>query len=316
MKLIFDEIKIGKIDSINLKLPRISCVAKKSGPKIVLLAGQHGNEISPLFLLRRWLINLCRQRLNRGSLVILPVVNPLGLAWRRRLEPLSGKDINRQYPGSQADFAGKIAAAVTGESSDASLVIDLHNFTTRQSCFMGILIKADQAVETKVRQALKLIQPDLVWQIDVSQKQDREQQGALDVFLNQQGIPAGSLELPGQWYLKKSELTRVERGLQTLLSFYGLLSPSLGFGNKDNSVIPVYSAYSLLASVGGLFWPLKKILDQVTPDDEIGTLTELPGFIDKSVSAPAGTVLTLSYPSLVKVGGKLATIGQRVGEIF
>lgn len=316
MKLIFDEIKIGDINSVNLKLPRISCVAKKPGPKIVLLAAQHGNEVSPLFLLRRWLINLCQQQLNCGSLVILPVVNPRGLAWRKRVEPLSGKDINRQYPGSQADFAGKIAAAVVGESSDASLVIDLHNFTTRQSCFMGVLIKADQAVETKVRQALKLIQPDLVWQIDVSQKQDREQQGALDVFLNQQGIPAGSLELPGQWYLQDSELIRIEKGLQKLLSFYGLLSQSSDREDKNNLVVPVYSAFPLLASNDGLFWPLKKVLDQVKPDDELGILTELPGFIDRSVSGLTGTVLTLGYPSLVKAGSKLATIGRRIGSLF
>lgn len=69
------------------------------GPVVLLMAGVHGDEINSMEIVRRTLAQHWFEGLQRGSVVVIPLVNVQGFNNFSRDVP-DGKDVNRSYPGS------------------------------------------------------------------------------------------------------------------------------------------------------------------------------------------------------------------------
>lgn len=115
-KNILNTIKIsaGKIPSDN----RINVFAHVidsgvPGPRVLLLAGIHGNEINSIEILRRTIEDNFYLKLIRGSLIIIPLLNVYGFINFSR-DVLDGKDVNRSFPGHlNGSLASRIARIIT-----------------------------------------------------------------------------------------------------------------------------------------------------------------------------------------------------------
>lgn len=293
---------IGSLGGLDIFLPVLEFGGKK--PKLCLVATQHGGETSGLLV-----INKLIDRLKNGNVPcrIIPIANPLGLAFRTREEPLDRENLNRSYPGNaEKNFTQKLAASVLGLVKDAECVLDLHTFTNRQTGILGVCRK-DSRMTDKNDFFLRELAPDAIWEIDKDKTEDRQFAGDLDSVLGRAGIPAVGLELPRQQNITDQQINRVLEGIERLLKSLD----SGGFQQKKNSgSIPVYRVKSLYAPISGIFTPTAKVFDKIPTGGELGRMRGFADFQNQSVKTnAAGTIITLHYPDAVKIGEKLASIG-------
>ncbi len=85
----------------------------KPGPVVGLLAGVHGDEINSVEILRRVISGGMLEKLERGSVLVIPVLNVYGFNNYSRDVP-DGKDVNRSFPGSaKGSLASRVARLFT-----------------------------------------------------------------------------------------------------------------------------------------------------------------------------------------------------------
>jgi uncharacterized protein len=99
---------------------------RREGPRLLVCAAIHGDEINGVEIIRRLLKQAALKRL-AGTLIAVPIVNVFGFIDRVRYLP-DRRDLNRSFPGTeQGSLAGRIAWLFKTEVLDrATHVIDLH----------------------------------------------------------------------------------------------------------------------------------------------------------------------------------------------
>ena len=100
----------------------------REGPVAMILGGVHGNEPAGAVAAAR----VCSFSPLRGKIVVVPRINPLGLAKNARYLPEIG-DMNRVYPpGGENTPAEKLGSEIIGlmERYKISMLIDLHEART------------------------------------------------------------------------------------------------------------------------------------------------------------------------------------------
>lgn len=307
MTLKKENLKIGLLGNLDLNLPVIK-LGQESGPKVVLIANQHGGEIAPIFILKELVKSLTGKKLF-GQVFIVPTANPLGLILGTRNEPVEGLDLNRQAPGNpEGNLASRIAAKLFNLCQGADLVIDLHAFS-RQTPFCGVLIKSGNEAEAKSCQALQAIAPELVWLITPKKGEDQRFVGALDETLVQKGIPAIGLEMGPIVTISQAETKQIVSGLEKVLKLLGILQ--LKEVKITKKPLTLYQAKYLYSQTSGLFEPKVKPKNKVTAGQLIGIIYSLQDFSLREVLCPiSGIVLTIRYQGFVRLGSKLGSIGK------
>ena len=103
----------------------------KKGPKILIIGGTHGNEPSGNVALESLKNKIQSSKVNiqKGSLTIIPSVNPCGLKAGIRWNPgnILHPDINRTYPGESGE-SGKcyISQKIKEIVDNSDFILDLH----------------------------------------------------------------------------------------------------------------------------------------------------------------------------------------------
>ncbi|HMR43605.1 MAG TPA: succinylglutamate desuccinylase/aspartoacylase family protein [Saprospiraceae bacterium] len=104
------KINVGRLPSGNqINLNTFVYRGKKSGPTLLVLAGVHGDEINGVEIVRRAIAGGIFERLTRGNVIAIPVLNIFGFINFSRDVP-DGKDVNRSFPGeSSGSLASRVA---------------------------------------------------------------------------------------------------------------------------------------------------------------------------------------------------------------
>jgi predicted deacylase len=96
-----------------------------AGPRLLVLAGVHGDEYEPMEAVRRLATRLASLPF-RGSVALVPVANPTAFAAATRIGS-DGLDMARSFPGDPLGSPTQRAAhAVTCELELADCLVDLH----------------------------------------------------------------------------------------------------------------------------------------------------------------------------------------------
>jgi predicted deacylase len=116
---------------------------RRPGPVLYVHSTQHGNEISGIEVVRRVAQTLDPGRL-RGTLVAVPIANPLAFAWRRHhylqeaeeaYQAHPEKDLGQAWPGDpRGTMPERLAHALwDGAVRQATHVLDLHTWNRWQA---------------------------------------------------------------------------------------------------------------------------------------------------------------------------------------
>ena len=99
---------------------------RRAGPRLLVTAAIHGDEINGVEVIRRLLLHSALRQL-RGTLIAVPVVNVYGYIRQSRYLP-DRRDLNRSFPGSDSgSLAARLAATLIQEVvADSTHGIDLH----------------------------------------------------------------------------------------------------------------------------------------------------------------------------------------------
>jgi predicted deacylase len=91
----------------------------RPGPTLALVGGLHGDEHASVDLLRRIVRSVDPTKLS-GTLVVIPMANPLAFESGTRNTPQDALDLNRQFPGSKSGWVSEQIAA-------ADCIVDYHS---------------------------------------------------------------------------------------------------------------------------------------------------------------------------------------------
>lgn len=110
-----------------LRLPLHEIRGKQDGPTVGLLATLHGNEVPPIEILRRVVATLDPAALS-GTVLVLPMANPLAFESLSRATPFDHENLNRIFPGSPSGSLSYRIAHVISEKflKRLSYLVDFH----------------------------------------------------------------------------------------------------------------------------------------------------------------------------------------------
>lgn len=303
-KIQVKKLLIGKLGVIDLNLPYL--IIGKGKPRGLILGLQHGKEISSLEIISKFIEN----KIN-GQAIIVPTVNPFGLLFGTRNEPLDGKDLNRNYPGKEnGDLGQRICSKIFSLAKSCDFVIDLHSFGNRLTKIVcGFTETDDKKIKEKILKMIKVINPDFVWRINLKDKNDRRFYGALDEVIMKSGIPAIFIEMPNLQFISEIQTTKVVDGL---INIFKKFNQKIQI--KKN--FPIFSARYIFANQSGLFIPKVLPKDKIKKNETLGEIYLLPDFKKiKIKSLFSGTILSILSKNFVRLGTKLASIGNKIGKI-
>jgi predicted deacylase len=151
------------VKEIEVDLP-LRIVSGASEPRLLVIAGVHGDEYEPMVAVRR-LWREFSERPIRGQVTLIPVVNrPAFLRGQRTAE--DGLDLARTMPGrADGSVTEQIAAALASLIRQADFLIDLHT-GGRQFRILplsGYMLHPDQAVLERQREMARAFNLPIVW---------------------------------------------------------------------------------------------------------------------------------------------------------
>ena len=88
-----------------MEIPVYVFRAKKKGPSVLFMAGMHGDETNGIEIMRNLLKEKYFEKLERGSVVAIPITNVVSFLNRSRELP-DGRDLNRCFPGTRTGSLG------------------------------------------------------------------------------------------------------------------------------------------------------------------------------------------------------------------
>ncbi|SHM53634.1 hypothetical protein SAMN04488057_10261 [Cyclobacterium lianum] len=105
--------------------PIITIRSSKPGPEGLIIAGVHGDEYEPILAVRQLIVEL-RDKIGKGSLTLVPVVNKGAFLAGARLG-LDGLDLARTCPGKKGgSITEKVAHEISKLIRKADFLIDMH----------------------------------------------------------------------------------------------------------------------------------------------------------------------------------------------
>nr|WP_246746442.1 MULTISPECIES: succinylglutamate desuccinylase/aspartoacylase family protein [Nitratireductor] len=132
-------------------------VKNGEGPRLLLMAGNHGDEYEGVFALAHLIRRLSASEL-KGSVTILPLANrPAVIAGQRR-SPLDDGNLNRAFPGDPTGTpTERLAHYLENDLFPAhDVVFDMHSGGTSMEHLPTALIE-EQATAERMRRAVHLV---------------------------------------------------------------------------------------------------------------------------------------------------------------
>lgn len=137
------EIKIGeRADGSKIALPLIEYKGT-AGPALFIGAGIHGDELTGLASLWK-LFDYLKGKDIRGTITIMPAMNPDGLSYNVRGIPEAEVDLNRLYPGKPNGYvAERITAKIWEVARKHDAIIDFHTMGPSIPFVLIDIVKGD-----------------------------------------------------------------------------------------------------------------------------------------------------------------------------
>lgn len=246
----------------------------KRGPTILITGGVHGDEPEGPALVAELARTIDPASLN-GRLILIPVVNPLGLAAHTRCCPLDGTDPNRSFPGRlDGGVTQRIAAAISQALlPHVDVVYDLHAGGIHDAILPSIIIHPREDRD-QMRQSLEAM---LAFDAPVALL--AREYGSEEMFdgeVERQGKIFGCAEIGSFGAIGTSTLSIGRRGLRNLLMHLGSLDGLPDATRPDRRLLVALDEDHILAMPDtGYFVPSVDLGAEVSKGDIVGEIVDL-----------------------------------------
>ena len=274
-----------------LLVPVIVIKGQAKGPRLLLIAGVHGDELNGIAALHDLAATLNADTL-KGTVVMIPGLNQPGIEQHSRFFPLaesggSQVDLNRIMPGKRPDkspaefFASKVWQNLMKPNAD--LVIDLH--TQSRGTSYPLFVFSDFRNSKARRMAIDLM-PDVI-------KDDAGEKGTVETSFIAQGIPAVTFEIGAPKRFQPALVSRAVDGIRNVMISEKMLDEARLTPQKKPYVGTKVS--NIIARRGGIARIKVELLDKVTKGDTVAKMYDPFGsLIDTYVAPHDGMVLAIA----------------------
>ncbi|GHF11907.1 deacylase [Kordiimonas sediminis] len=286
-------------------VPIIVVKGASEGPRLVLTAAVHGDELNGIGVIHQLIRSLETETI-LGTLIALPGINQTGMvASSRHFQMAAGGgamvDLNRIMPGSRrhGSMAERYVWGLWHNilKDNADLAIDLHTQTRGTAYPLFVFADFRKPV---VWQMAKDLMPDII-------KRDKGQKGALETTFVKEGIPAVTFEVGAPKQFQERLIDRAVAGIRNVMVRHEML-----VGTVTKPLLPpvIGSNYTnVTAQKGGVVSLHVRLLDPVKKGQHIATMADPFGRELQRYYAPHdGHVLAIATDPLREAGTMLVRI--------
>lgn len=289
------------------------------GPRLVLCAGTHGDELEGQLVCALLAQALEEERWPLlGTVDLYPALNPLGLDTITRSLPGFEIDLNRAFdlePGAPSSFVSRLTSGILDSLAGADLVIDIH----ASNIFLRELpqVRIATAEAARLLPWARLLGVDFLWVHEAV----TVLKNTLAHSLNSRGTPCLVVEMGVGMRLTPAFAFGLLEGIGRVgrhLGVFGPLGPAGAaaepggqpFGHKPALESPGGTIHYLNSPEPGLFVPEPFFAREVEANQRLGRILDpLSGRELADILAPApGLVFTLREYPVVYEGSLLARL--------
>ncbi|MBA3880860.1 MAG: succinylglutamate desuccinylase [Sphingobium sp.] len=284
-------------------VPVVVVRGAKPGPKLLLTAAIHGDELNGVDVIHR-LVNRIDPAALSGSIVAIPGLNTPGLLHHTRaFTPGDGRDgenLNRIMPGDpkSTDRADRYATRLWSQlmRPNADTAIDLHTQSRGTAYPMYAFAGSPRA-----REIAELIGPDMI-------KLDPGIKGTVETEMLKSGVPAITLELNRPEMFDRVVIGRAVDGVLRVMVDMKMLAPGSAPPRTKDPIVGD-SLATVRTSRGGYATLLVDLGDRVAKGQTVATLADPFGRTLETLTAPqAGWVSSIATDPLRDPGDTLMRI--------
>ena len=287
----------------------ISLEGRRPGPRLLVIAGVHGDEFEPMVAVRRLAEAVLSDDLS-GTITLVPVANESALARTSRCGE-DGLDLARTFPGkAHGTRTERVAAELNELIRNATHMIDLHTggVALRLVPLCGYMLHADSAVLATQREMAIAFGLPYVWGTSAA-LEGRSLSAARDA-----NVPAVYVEIGGGSTFDSKAVDAMVEGCMRVARAIGMLGASNDARTspcvvEDNRPASGHLQVQNAAPMAGLFIACVELGDQVIAGTVIGEIHS-PITAERATvrSDSAGAVFMLREVAAVKAGDALAAI--------
>jgi predicted deacylase len=270
--------------------------AKEPGPTVFVTAAVHGDELNGTGIVRAILLSPPFE-LARGSLILVPVVNMLGLERHQRYLP-DRRDLNRSFPGApDGSLARRFAHAFfEGVVRQCDYGLDLHTAAVRRTNFPNV--RADLSIPEVKRLALAIGSELVV--------RGRGPKGSLRRSACAAGCPTVILEAGEVWKIEPAVVEFGVRGIHNVLIELGMVD---GSKTRPECQLAIEKTKWIRAEFGGILQFHVSPGDIVESGREVATNSDLHGKEQRVIRSPVnGVVIGMTTLPVVTPGDAVCHI--------
>ncbi len=276
------------------------------GKKLLLIAGVHGDETSPVAVVQQTFSRLDPKKMS-GTVVGVLDVSRASVEQIQRKWPVSESggslaDMNRVWPGREFGNAAQRQAWLVWEhlfKGNADLVLDFHTASTGQD--FAWFIFADYRNQDSRR--LGELFP--VTQI----KDDPGLDGTLETAFLKANIPAVTVEVGGPRYFNKKLIQAGVEGVTNVMADYKITADKLGRTAKDVNFFFGNDMEAIHAKTGGYVEMLVDLDDAVAAGQKVAVQRNFFGqVVHEYTAGVSGRVAIIARDALREPGTHLVSI--------
>ena len=283
-----------------IRVPVTIVNGEEPGPTVALTAATHGDELNGIEVVREVAHDWDHTEL-RGTLVCLPVLNPLGFMTQQRYLPIYDRDLNRSFPGQEGSTSAKRMANTIFSNflAPCDLGLDFHTSTRGRTNVLHV--RADMGVPEVARLARSFASNVII---------DSEgPSGSLRGEATAAGVPTITVEMGEAHRFQRELIDRALAGVESVFAEYGLRPTGSVARPLWRTVIESEQKTWLRADVGGLVEMLHERGSMVVEGEPICTVTNPFKEESETVTAPfTGLLVGILENPVVYPGNPLCHI--------
>ena len=282
---------------------------KQSGPRLLILAGVHGDEYEPIAAATK-LLKIVPGLLSAGTVIIVPIVNFPAFKRASRTAD-DGLDLARICPGNKNGSVSEVIAAEVSELISASdYLIDMHTGGAAYEIdpLCGYVLHDNAHVLDKQREMAHAFNLKTIW--GTSNKLN----GRTLSVARDHNIPAVYTEFGGGGGCKKAIVGEYVQGCLNVMNMFGMCESTRVNGRSEYEVEDYreesgHLQVMLPASMDGFFQAEVSLGDFVKKEQTIGTIADPFGGARLPVQADQdGMIFLLRAIPSVKKGDTLGGV--------
>lgn len=272
---------------------------RRAGPRLLVTAALHGDEINGVEVVRRLLGRKMKALV--GDLILIPVVNLPAFLARSRYLP-DRRDLNRLFPGSASGSMGARLARVLSEdiATHCTHGIDLHTGAENRPNLPQIRFSGDTPDEREM--AIAFGAPVMI--------RSKVREGSFRDVFSEQGKPQILFEGGEAQVLEPASIQLALNGVLATMRHLGML-PARKQVFQRTTPVECHRTWWERASKGGLFLPAAHLAAVVAKGDLLGEIVDPFGAGATPVrAAHSGVIIGRAKNAVVDQGDGVVHLGS------